>query len=77
MRLTRVSGTIVVDGASNGRGAWLCRATGPVPGDTVVRGCLDAALGRKAFAKAWRSMVDADDEASIRRAVEPARQGDG
>jgi predicted RNA-binding protein YlxR (DUF448 family) len=65
----------VVDGASNGRGAWLCRAPDTGLAGLVVSSCLDAALGRKAFAKAWRMPVDTDDEEAIRHALEHERQG--
>jgi predicted RNA-binding protein YlxR (DUF448 family) len=58
-----VSG-IVVDGASDGRGAWVCRSSaGP---DLVETQCLDAAIARRAFARAWRVEVTPDDERQIR-----------
>jgi hypothetical protein len=35
-------------------------------GELVDPGCLDVAIGRGAFARAWRSEVTRDDEAAIR-----------
>jgi predicted RNA-binding protein YlxR (DUF448 family) len=64
VRVTASSAGIVVDGASNGRGAWLCR--GARPGDVVDRSCLDTALARRAFSRAWRVDNDAIDDDAIR-----------
>ena len=56
-----------VDGASNGRGAWLCRGTEGADGaSTVEPACLDAALRRGAFVKAWRAPLGPEDEQAIR-----------
>ena len=40
-----------------GRGAWLCAPPGP---------CLELALRRKAFERAWRHPVSADTVAELR-----------
>ncbi len=53
----------MVDGPSNGRGAWLCRSI--AVGEIASTACVDAALSRRAFARAWRRDVDADDERAI------------
>jgi len=74
VRVTRSDAGIVVDGASDGRGAWLCRAG--ADGDLVDAACLDAALSRRAFARAWRSDVGADDEQTIRELVGRGAGGD-
>jgi predicted RNA-binding protein YlxR (DUF448 family) len=68
VRITRSASGIGVDGASNGRGAWVCR--GSQVGELVDAACLDAAIGRGAFARAWRSEVTRDDEAAIRASCE-------
>jgi len=70
VRITRTthddSATVVVDGASSGRGAWLCR------GDDgrVSTECVDAAVRSKQFARAWRTAVDDHDIEAIRRAID-------
>jgi predicted RNA-binding protein YlxR (DUF448 family) len=64
VRITRSASGIVVDGPSDGRGAWVCR--GELAGELVDTACLDAAIGRGAFARAWRSEVTRDDESAIR-----------
>jgi predicted RNA-binding protein YlxR (DUF448 family) len=64
VRITRSAAGIGVDGASDGRGAWVCRSSHS--GELVDAACLDAAIGRRAFARAWRSEVTPDDEAAIR-----------
>jgi predicted RNA-binding protein YlxR (DUF448 family) len=56
------AGDVVVDGASMGRGAWLCRGDETV----VATTCLDAALAKRAFARAWRSDVPAELERRLR-----------
>jgi predicted RNA-binding protein YlxR (DUF448 family) len=53
----------VVDGPSDGRGAWLCRGT--ECGDVAAAKCVDTALSKRAFSRAWRRVVDADDERAI------------
>jgi predicted RNA-binding protein YlxR (DUF448 family) len=58
---------VVVDGPSDGRGAWLCR--GSEAGELAAAGCVDAALARRAFARAWRRDVGADDERAISELV--------
>ena len=67
MRVTKSDVGIGADGASVGRGAWLCRAT--TVGDLVAAECLDAALSRRAFARAWKREVGVDDEQAIRERV--------
>jgi predicted RNA-binding protein YlxR (DUF448 family) len=54
----------VVDGPSDGRGAWLCRDDGSA--GAVDPSCLDTALARRAFGRAWRVELDNDDEHAIR-----------
>ncbi|BAN01903.1 YlxR family protein [Ilumatobacter coccineus] len=56
---------ITVDGASNGRGAWLCRSSDGL----VEHGCRDMAITRKQFARAWRSTLTSDDVQRIRQAT--------
>jgi predicted RNA-binding protein YlxR (DUF448 family) len=72
VRLTKSDVGIVVDGASNGRGAWLCRGD---DGDIARQECVDSALSRRAFARAWRTDVDASDHRAISDLV--GRRGDG
>jgi predicted RNA-binding protein YlxR (DUF448 family) len=67
VRVTRSDAGIVVDGPSDGRGAWLCR--GVAEGDIAAAACVDAALSRRAFARAWRRDVDRDDQRSIEELV--------
>jgi predicted RNA-binding protein YlxR (DUF448 family) len=74
VRVTRSDAGIVVDGPSDGRGAWLCRAT--VAGEIAAAACVDAALSRRAFARAWRREVDAHDERAISELVGRAADGD-
>ncbi len=63
VRVTSSDAGIVFDGSSDGRGAWLCRAAS---GDGIVAaGCVDAALSRRAFARAWKRDVSASDEKAI------------
>jgi predicted RNA-binding protein YlxR (DUF448 family) len=66
VRVTSSGRGVVVDGASDGRGAWLCRG---VDGALVDASCLDVAVSRKAFARAWRRDLDADDDRAIRALV--------
>jgi|SRR5688572_15770127 len=65
VRLTRVAGRTTIGGVSNGRGAWLCRAGGP-DGPPVDPGCLEQALRKRAFGKAWRTSIGPADEDEIR-----------
>jgi predicted RNA-binding protein YlxR (DUF448 family) len=58
VRVTKSASGIVVGGASAGRGAWLCRSSS--------QACVDAAISRRAFARAWRVEVTGDDERAIR-----------
>ena len=59
VRLTRAAGRTAVDGVSNGRGAWLCR--GIANGESLVDAqCLDDALRKRAFNKAWRTTIGPD-----------------
>jgi predicted RNA-binding protein YlxR (DUF448 family) len=67
VRLTRSAVGIVVGGASDGRGAWLCRDTSTA--DPVVASCLETALARRAFARAWKRDVGVEDEQKIRELV--------
>ncbi|NND75436.1 MAG: YlxR family protein [Ilumatobacter sp.] len=62
VRITRSAHGVTFDGASDGRGAWLCRsATGAVAG-----ACLDTALAKRAFDRAWRSRLGTAEMADIR-----------
>lgn len=64
MRITLANdGDLVADGTSSGRGAWLCRSAGD---EVVVPDCLDRALTKRAFARAWRTDVPADIEHRLR-----------
>jgi len=75
----RVTGSdvgIVVDGASDGRGAWLCRDAAAAAGGWAATACLDAALSRRAFARAWKRDVGVDDEHAIRERVGRGADGD-
>jgi predicted RNA-binding protein YlxR (DUF448 family) len=67
VRVTRTDDGVVVDGPSDGRGAWLCRGFGA--GEIAASRCVDTALARRAFARAWRREVDADDERAISELV--------
>jgi predicted RNA-binding protein YlxR (DUF448 family) len=62
VRVTKSASGIVVDGASAGRGAWVCRCSS--------QACVDAAISRRAFARAWRAEVTDDDERAIRASFE-------
>jgi len=73
VRVTRSAAGIVVDGPSDGRGAWLCRATSP--DEVVAAACLDAARAKRAFARAWRRDLDTADEQAISELV--GRRADG
>jgi predicted RNA-binding protein YlxR (DUF448 family) len=67
VRVTRSDLGIAVGGASAGRGAWLCR--GADGEELVDAACLEAAVSRRAFARAWKRDVDAGDEQAIRELV--------
>jgi predicted RNA-binding protein YlxR (DUF448 family) len=60
-------GGVVVDGASDGRGAWLCRATTPI--GRVDAACRDQALARRAFERAWKRPLGAADQQALREQV--------
>jgi predicted RNA-binding protein YlxR (DUF448 family) len=64
VRVTKSAAGIVVDGASNGRGAWVCRSSGGT--GRIEAECLDAAITRRAFARAWRAEVTPDDVRAVR-----------
>jgi predicted RNA-binding protein YlxR (DUF448 family) len=65
VRVTRSpSAGIVVGGPSEGRGAWLCRLDAATT--NVDPECLDTALARRAFARAWRTELDEHDHYAIR-----------
>lgn len=63
MRITRSPAGIVVDGASAGRGAWLCR---DADGGVNIS-CLDSAVQRGGFARAWRTTLGSADIDELRR----------
>lgn len=63
VRITASARGITVDGASDGRGAWLCRSATDGRADTE---CLDAAIDKRAFARAWRRGVTDDEQRAIR-----------
>ena len=73
MRITNVAGDIEVDGPSNGRGAWICTdsatngTTGSKKKRQVAGECLETAIAKRAFARAWRTDIGADDITNIRR----------
>lgn len=64
MRVTKSAAGIIVDGASDGRGAWVCRGSGGT--GRVEAECLDAAITRRAFARAWRVELTPDDVRAVR-----------
>jgi predicted RNA-binding protein YlxR (DUF448 family) len=66
VRVTNSDRGVVVGGASDGRGAWLCRGPG---GAVVEASCLETALSRRAFARAWKRDLDPGDEDAIRELV--------
>ncbi len=73
VRLTRSARGIVADGASDGRGAWLCRVT--APDGFAEPACLDTAIKKGAFARAWRGPVTAAERQLIRACL--TRQAPG
>jgi predicted RNA-binding protein YlxR (DUF448 family) len=74
VRLTSAGdGVVAVGGASDGRGAWLCRGDNAAP---VVPTCLESALSRRAFARAWRRDVTDRDEVAIRERLGRMVAGD-
>ncbi|MFN3258377.1 MAG: YlxR family protein [Ilumatobacter sp.] len=69
VRITRSADGIVVDGPSSGRGAWLCRAvdgSGDAELATIESSCLDEAIRRSQFARAWRTTIGRDELDAIR-----------
>jgi predicted RNA-binding protein YlxR (DUF448 family) len=62
-----VAGCVVVGGPSAGRGAWLCRADGPTGPPNPD--CVELALRRGGFARAWRRRLDDDERRAIRDAL--------
>jgi len=62
--------TLVVDGPSSGRGAWLCRSE-RAHSDTfiAVEGCLERAVSQQQFSRAWRTTLGPDDVEAIRAAL--------
>jgi predicted RNA-binding protein YlxR (DUF448 family) len=73
VRVTNSDRGLVVGGASDGRGAWLCRGT---DGGLVDASCLDVALSRRAFARAWKRDLEPGDEDAIRELVGRRTDGD-
>jgi predicted RNA-binding protein YlxR (DUF448 family) len=64
LRIVRTPEGIVAGGPSNGRGAWLCRHDG-----VADPRCVETAIRRRAFQRAWRSSVEAGELDAMRRAV--------
>lgn len=56
-------GSLMVSRTAPGRGAWLCREPGT---DRPAVGCLDKALRRNAFSRAFRTDVAANGAAPLR-----------
>jgi len=74
VRVTSADAGIRVDGPSDGRGAWLCRAT---DGATVAAArCVDAALSRGGFERAWRRVLTSADKATINELLGPRAERD-
>ncbi|MDG1696147.1 MAG: YlxR family protein [Ilumatobacter sp.] len=65
MRITKAAGDIEIDGPSRGRGAWIC-ADKTTERQVAVE-CLETAIAKQAFARAWRIDIGADDITNIRR----------
>ena len=63
MRITRANVGIVVDGPSDGRGAWLCREDQSV--SSVRAECLERAIADRGFARAWRKPISNEEERII------------
>jgi len=61
VRCTLRHGVVAVDGPSDGRGAWLCRAT--------LRACARRAIDSGAFRRAWRTDLDGAVVAEIERRI--------
>jgi predicted RNA-binding protein YlxR (DUF448 family) len=60
--------TLAVDGASSGRGAWLCRAA--MGNELIVdTDCLERALTQRQFDRAWRTKLDHHDVEAIHDAL--------
>ncbi|WP_420450664.1 YlxR family protein [Ilumatobacter sp.] len=60
---------VAVGGPSRGRGAWLCAGSARDGARRAAPGCLDAALARGRFERAWRTALDDDDRGAIRAAL--------
>ena len=67
MRLTRSPDGVVVNGSSNGRGAWLCRDD--AHRHRIDEDCVAAAFRQRGFARAWRITIDGNDEHNIREHI--------
>ncbi|MFK8022524.1 MAG: YlxR family protein [Ilumatobacter sp.] len=72
VRVTRSADGIAVDGASCGRGAWLCRDVDDAR--TVVAECLDRAISRGQFARAWRGAVERHEVEALRDSLRRPEQ---
>lgn len=66
MRITRSADGFAVDGASSGRGAWLCRGA---DSKFVEPRCLETAIAKRSFARAWKGAVSAAEHQAIRDRV--------
>jgi predicted RNA-binding protein YlxR (DUF448 family) len=67
VRITRTGLGIVVDGPSNGRGAWLCRDDRLAK--SASSACFEQAIANRGFARAWRSSISSEDERIIREHI--------
>lgn len=65
-----MDGSLAVSRVAPGRGAWLCRD--PRTGGAVVS-CLESAVRRKAFSRAFRAEVP-DGAQAMLRATRPERE---
>lgn len=65
VRITNAAGDIEIDGPSRGRGAWIC--ADKTTERQVAGECLETAITKRAFARAWRTDIGADDITNIRR----------
>jgi len=63
----------VVDGASSGRGAWLCRAAMGRESKAETD-CLERALLQGQFGRAWRTKLEDPDLEAIRAALRDDEQ---
>jgi predicted RNA-binding protein YlxR (DUF448 family) len=64
VRVTRSDHGFEVDGSSDGRGAWLCRTAASIA--LVDRTCLEQALVRRAFGRAWKRTLGEAEEQALR-----------